>query len=141
MGPETCKLTDDVGAVFAFCSLLALQNLKIKAIRESDFYRLILSIGMGSEIIGRAAPTSSISRTDIIGKYRDHRQLSTGGLRCIVFRHRTTPPVSSTPRSLVAAHFALAAALAQRPIARRSSVNLQVRSQEHTAERQSAMHR
>lgn len=73
MGPETCKLTDDVGAVFGFCSLIALQNLKIKAIRESDFYRLILSIGMGSEIIGRAAPTSSISRTDIIGKYRDHR--------------------------------------------------------------------
>src|SRR3546814_20513484 len=55
MGPETCKLTDDVGAVFAFCSLLALQNLKIKAIRESDVYRLILSIGMGSEIIGRDA--------------------------------------------------------------------------------------
>lgn len=69
MGRQTCKLTDDVGAILPLWPRFALQNLKIKAIRESDFYRLILSIGMGSEIIGRAAPTSSISRTEIIGKY------------------------------------------------------------------------
>jgi hypothetical protein len=57
--------------------LTFLQTHKIKAIRESVFYRVILVIGMRSEIIGRLAPRSSLVRTDIIGKYRDHRLLST----------------------------------------------------------------
>jgi hypothetical protein len=44
-----------------------------KAIRESDFYRDSVAIGMGSEIIGPFAPRSSEKRTNIIGLHRDHR--------------------------------------------------------------------
>lgn len=51
---------------------------KIKTIRESVFYRLIPVIGMRSDIIGRVALRSLVFCTDIIGKYRDHRWLSTG---------------------------------------------------------------
>jgi hypothetical protein len=50
-------------------SLLKIEN---QMIRESVFYRLILVIGMRSEIIGRLAPRSSIYRTKIIERYRHH---------------------------------------------------------------------
>lgn len=73
IGFKTCKNPDDVGAIFRFRPPYPLQIRKIKAIRESVFLRLILVIGMGSDIIGQLAPRSSFWCTEIIGKYRHHR--------------------------------------------------------------------
>ena len=70
---------------------LPFSNLNLQTIRQSVLVRLILLVGLRSDIIGLGAPRSSLFGTDIIGRHRDHRYLSTIAVRIHAAPDGVTP--------------------------------------------------
>lgn len=104
-GEKAARVAETPMMSVPFCALPCPPSPKIeKSKRFADrFYRVILVIGMGSEIIGRLAPRSSLIRTEIIAKYRDHRWLSTGSRLSPQSQRQTLQQHAKARRSSVAA--------------------------------------